>query len=118
MKLIINWIINAAILYGSASLGLIQLDSFSSAMLLALVAAIITWGIKLLTVPLKAFGCFTFGITLVLGMVLSVFAVPLALYYAQNFVDGYKVTSTFNLVIIAILMSVINGFVGGKKEQR
>ena len=117
MKLIINWIINAVILYLGSMIGLIELDSFGTAFMLALVAAIITWGIRLLVIPLKGLGCLTFGITFIIGIILSIFAVPLALHYAQNFIDGYRATCGVNLVILAVLMSVINNLVDRKRRD-
>lgn len=112
MRLIINWFINAAIIYfGATNLGLIEVDSFQTALLVSLVAAVLTFVIRLATIPLKAFGCFTFGLTYLAGIILSIFAIPLALYLVPEFLKGVRTISTTKTVILGIIISVANNLV-------
>lgn len=112
MRLIINWFLNALIIYyGATRFQLIEIDSFQTALLVSLVAAILTFVIRLFTLPLKALGCFTFGLTYLAGIILSIFAIPLALYLVPEFIKEVRTLSTAKTVILGIIISVANNLV-------
>lgn len=112
MRILLNWIVNAAILYfGATQFNLLTIESFPTAILASLVAAIITWLIRLATKPLKALGCLTFGLSYLLGIGLAVLAIPLAFYITQDLVPGFRLHAIESTLILSLIISLVNNLV-------
>lgn len=112
MRILLNWIVNAAILYfGATQFNLLTIDSFTTALIVSLVAAIITWLIRLATKPLKVLGCLTFGVSYIAGVVLALVAIPLAFYITQDLVAGFSVITIEKTLIISLIISLVNNLI-------
>lgn len=107
MKLIIRWIINAAVLVATAQV-LEGLDlsgwyaAFIAALVLGLVNAVIRPVVLFLTLPLNilTLGLFTFVIN------------GLMFWFVSSIVKGFDVTGFGPAFIGALVMSVVSVFVG------
>lgn len=112
MRILLNWIVNAAIIYyGANQFGLLSVESFPTALLVSLIAALLTWLIRLATKPLKILGCLTFGVSYLAALVLGLVAIPLAFYLTQEFVSGFKITTMENLILISLVISLVNNLI-------
>ncbi len=93
----------------------VHVDSIKIALLVSLTVSIFLFLIKLLADILKVAGCFTAGLTYIAGLILSIFALPLALFYAQDYVDGFAVKSFLSAVLFSIIICIAQSLVDVKK---
>lgn len=118
MRILLNWIVNAAILYfGATQFNLVVVDSFVTALIVSLVAAIITWLIRLATKPLKVLGCLTFGVSYIAGIFLGLVAIPLAFYITQDLVSGFSLLTMEKTLIISLIISLVNNLVFSSEKN-
>ncbi|HHT20402.1 MAG TPA: phage holin family protein [Tissierellia bacterium] len=119
MRILLNWLVNAIIIYfGSTQLGWVNVDSFTTALIVSLVAAILTWLIRLATKPLKVLGCLTFGVSYLAAVVLGLVAIPLGFYLTQELVSGFSITTMQNLILISLVISLVNSLVFSSEGNR
>lgn len=119
MLILLNWLVNAAIIYfSSTQLGWVVVDSFTTALFVSLVAAIITWLIRLVTKPLKILGCLTFGVSYIAALLLGLVAIPLAFYLTEELVKGFAITTIGNTLLISIVISLVNSLVFSSQSSK
>lgn len=117
MKLLLVWLINAAALFALPYLfKSIQVDSFYTALIVALILGLLNTIVRpilfLLTLPITV---------LTLGLFIFVLN-GLLLWFVASFVDGFSIAGFWPAVFGAIVYSLISWaatalILGGKKEE-
>ncbi len=103
MKLILSWLINAVAVYATAYfLDIIYIESFTSALIVALVLGLINAIIK----PILVFFSMPF-IVVTLGLFLLIINGAM-LYLASYFVSGFALTGFWAAVLGSIIISLIS----------
>ncbi|WP_459128606.1 phage holin family protein [Guggenheimella bovis] len=118
MKFILNWALNGLIIYlASHTFHLMYVEDLKTGLIVSLVAAVITLLIRILSGVLKVTGCLTLGITYILGLIIGLFAIPIALHYTQYVVDGFKLKDILSTIIVSFFISVTNSSVIKSKKD-
>lgn len=117
MEMITSWIVTSLILYGLSDLtSLISVDSMMSALALALAISLLLVLIRFLSGFLKVMGCFTFGISYLVGLFVGIFALPLALVKAQSFVGGFSVPGYKEAIFASIIINLVSSLILDRKK--
>lgn len=118
MKLLINWILSAIILFGlSEYTSLLVVDDFTTALKLAVVVSLIVFLLRIMSGFLKVMGCLTFGLSYLAGIVISIFSLPIALMKSMPYVHGYTIASYNGAIIVSIIMTFISMLVLDTKKS-
>ncbi len=95
----------------------VHVQSLEVALFVSFIITVFLFSIKLLADVFKVMGCFTFGITYIVGVIMSIFALPMSIYYAQDYVSGFAVKSFFSAVIFSIIVSIAQSLVDVKESE-
>lgn len=118
MKLLINWIISAIILFLlSEYTSLLKIADFTTALKLAVVMSFIIFLLRVLSGFLKVMGCLTFGLSYLAGLILSMLAMPIALIKAMPYVKGYTITGYDKAVVVSILLTLLSMMILDTKKS-
>ncbi len=95
----------------------VHVESLEVALFVSFVITVFLFLIKILADVFKVMGCLTFGITYIVGVVLSIFALPMSIFYAQDYVSGFAVKNFFSAVVFSIIVSIAQSLVDVKESE-
>lgn len=112
MNILLSWLLNAvAVIIVAYLLPWVSVDSFWTALVVALVLGIINVFLKpiliLLTLPINilTLGLFTFVIN------------ALLILLTDSLIDGFDVGGFWSALFFSIILAVVNGFLGQLKKE-
>lgn len=112
MNILLSWILNAvAVVIAAYLLPWVQVDSFWTALIVALILAIINITLKpillLLTLPINilTLGLFTFVVN------------ALLILLTDGLIDGFDVGGFWSALIFSIILAIVNGVLGQLKKD-
>ncbi len=107
MRMLTKWVLTGVLLYLFSYLGwFISIETIQGALILSFAVALLHTLIKILAGLLVGAGCFTMGISIIPGIILSVLSLPLALWKGQEFIKGVFIPSFVDAILLAIVLNV------------
>jgi uncharacterized membrane protein YvlD (DUF360 family) len=107
MRMLAKWVFAGLILYFFSYIGwFINIASIEAALILSFVVAVIHTLIRVLSGILVGAGCFTFGISLIPGIILGILGYPIALWKGQSFLEGVYIPSFLDAVVLSVVLSI------------
>ncbi len=95
----------------------VHVKNLEVALLVSFVITVFLFIIKLIADVFKVMGCFTFGITYIVGVIVSIFALPTSILYAQDYVSGFAVKSYFSAIIFSVIITIAQSLVDIKETK-
>ncbi len=112
MNILLSWLLNAvAVVIAAYLIPWVSIDSFWTALVVALVLAIINVILKpillILTLPINilTLGLFTFVVN------------ALLILLTDGMIDGFDVGGFWSALLFSILLAIVNGFLGQLKKD-